>query len=75
MKFIIRVIVSIVLLGLLAVSFHLLISGLIINSQISFDVNTPLEMSEFSIWAYAAISLMLITFLYAVAIMLRLLLG
>ncbi len=70
-----QVIVSIVLLGLLAVSFHLLITGLIINSQISFDVNTPLEMSEFSIWAYAAISLLLITFLYAVAIVLRLLLG
>ena len=32
-------------------------------------------MSEFSIWAFAAISLLLITFLFAVAIVLRLLKG
>ncbi len=70
-----NVIASIALLIFLAISFHFLVTGLIINSQISFDVNTPLEMSEFSIWAFAAISLLLITFLFAVAIVLRLLKG
>lgn len=66
---------SVLFLVFIAVSFHLLITGLIINSQISFDVNTPLEMSEFSIWAFAAISVLLITFLFFIAAVLRLITG
>lgn len=67
--------ISVVMVVGLAISFHFLITGLILNSQISFDVNTPLEMSEFSIWAFAAISILLITFLFFIATVLRLLVG
>jgi two-component system nitrogen regulation sensor histidine kinase NtrY len=64
-----------ILVGAVALGFHTLITGLIINSQISFDVNTPLEMSEFSIWAFAAISILLIAFLFFLASVLRLITG
>lgn len=70
-----QVVLSIVLILGVAVSFHLLITGLIINSQISFDVNMPLEMSKFSLLAFAAISILLITFLFFTAALLRRLIG
>ncbi|MBK8364393.1 MAG: HAMP domain-containing histidine kinase [Bacteroidetes bacterium] len=70
-----NIFLALILVCALAGGFHSLITGLIINSQISFDVNTPLEMSEFSLWAFAAISILLITFLFFIATVLRLFSG
>ena len=59
------------ILALLALSTHLLMTSLIVNSQISFDVSKPLELDGFSIWAFMAIAILLITFLISLAAALR----
>ncbi len=64
---------TILVAGLIIIGyvFHLLITGIIINSQISFDVNSPLEMSRFSIWAFVGIAILIITFLFFAASLIK----
>jgi signal transduction histidine kinase len=66
-----RTFLYVALIVVVGYSFHLLITGLIINSQISFDVNTPLALNEFSIWAFTAMAVLFIAFLFIVAAALK----
>lgn len=63
--------ILVVIVFIIGYTFHLLITGIILNSQISFDVNSPLEMSRFSIWAFVGIAILIITFLFFVASLIK----
>jgi two-component system nitrogen regulation sensor histidine kinase NtrY len=54
-----------------AVAVHLLIRGLVVNSRISFEINSPGEISIYSILAFTSISILLLCFILVTAALLK----
>ena len=50
-----------------AVIIHFLISGLVINSNISFELNSPADINIYSILAFTSVSILLLCFLFLTA--------
>ena len=50
-----------------ALIIHFLISGLVINSNISFELNSPADINTYSILAFTSISILLLCFLFITA--------
>jgi two-component system nitrogen regulation sensor histidine kinase NtrY len=47
-----------------AIAVHLLIRGLVINSRLNFEMNSPADTNVYSFVAYTSISLLLLSFLF-----------
>ncbi len=54
-----------------AIAIHLLIRGLVINSRISFELNSPSDINLYSILAFTSISVLLISLLFLAAYFLK----
>ena len=54
-----------------AVVINSLIRGLVINSKISFELSSPTDINTYSILAFVSISMLLISFLFMTAAMLK----
>jgi len=57
--------------GLMAVAIHILIRGLVVNSKISFEINSPGEINLYSILAFLSISILLLSFIFFTAGLLK----
>ena len=58
-----------------ALSVHFLIRGLVINSNISFELNSPSAINLYSILAFTSISILLLCFLFITAGLLKIFSG
>ncbi len=58
-----------------AVAIHLLVKGLVVDSRISFEINSPGEINLFSILAFMSISILLLSFIFFTAALLKIFSG
>ena len=56
--------ISLILLAAACALTHLLLVSLIVNSRISYDVSKPLELDDFSIWAFTGIAILILSLLF-----------